>query len=159
MDLYQVCSNYMPGAINGPTSGSNVLHRLIKGKRGKIFVWNQKALTIDIWYLASPSRPLPSLFKLYPWGQKGGQMFNIGLYRENVKKSSCLKPWVLEPWYFVCSITKWTSTNFVQNIVLGPKMAPPSGQLFYMAYKENMKKPSCLKQEGQETWYLVCSIT
>ena len=31
---------------------------------------------------------LPSLFKLYPWGQ----MFNLGLYRENVKKSSCLKP-------------------------------------------------------------------
>ena len=29
-------------------------------------------------------------------------MFNIGLYRENVKKSSCLKLEGLEPWYLVC---------------------------------------------------------
>ena len=26
-----------------------------------------------------------------------GHMFSIGLYRENMKKSSCLKPRVLEP--------------------------------------------------------------
>ena len=47
VDLYQVCSNYPPGAKNG-------------------------------------SAP-------------GGHMFYIGLYRENMKKSSCLKPEVLEP--------------------------------------------------------------
>ena len=45
-----------------------------------------------MWYVASPSGPLPSLLELYPCGQKwsgpGGQLFNIGLYRENVKKSS-----------------------------------------------------------------------
>ena len=44
-------------------------------------------MTIDIWYLALPSGPLPSLFKLQPWGQKwprpGGHMF----YIENVKKN------------------------------------------------------------------------
>ena len=28
-DLYQVCSNYAPGAKNGPTQGSHCLHRLI----------------------------------------------------------------------------------------------------------------------------------
>ena len=36
--LFQVCSNYAPGAENGPTPGSHVLHRLIYGKkRKKIF--------------------------------------------------------------------------------------------------------------------------
>ena len=49
-----------------------------------------------MWYVASPSEPLPSLFKLYPWGQKwpgpASHMFYLGLYRENMKKSSCLKP-------------------------------------------------------------------
>ena len=54
-------------------------------------------------------------------------MFNIDLYRENVKKSSCLKPQGLEPCYLVCSITKWTSTKIVQIIALGPKMVPLRG--------------------------------
>ena len=26
----------------------------------------------DIWYVASPSGPLPSLLKLYPWGERSG---------------------------------------------------------------------------------------
>ena len=29
VNLYQVCSNYIPGAKNGPPPGSHVLHRLI----------------------------------------------------------------------------------------------------------------------------------
>ena len=41
------------------------------------------------WYEASSSRPLPSLFKLCPWGQKwphpAGHIFYIGLYREHMK--------------------------------------------------------------------------
>ena len=55
-----------------------------------------KHKSLGIRYVASPSGPLPSLFKLSPWGQKStqprGHMFYIGLYRENMKKSSCLKP-------------------------------------------------------------------
>ena len=47
-------------------------------------------LSHGIWYEASPSEPLPSLFKLYPWGQKRphprGHMFYIGLYREKHEK-------------------------------------------------------------------------
>ena len=43
----------------------------------------------------------PSLFNLCPWVQKwahlGGHIFYIGLYRENMKRSSCLKPQGLEP--------------------------------------------------------------
>ena len=38
MDLYQVCSNYAPGAKNGPGGGGggHVLHRLIWGDMKKI---------------------------------------------------------------------------------------------------------------------------
>ena len=47
VNLYQVCSNYIPGAKNVPAPGSHVLHRL--------------------------------------------------KYREKQKKSSCLKPYGIEP--------------------------------------------------------------
>ena len=33
VNLYQVCSNYIPGAKNGPPSGSHVLHRPIYKKK------------------------------------------------------------------------------------------------------------------------------
>ena len=49
-------------------------------------------------HAALPIGPLPSLFKLWPRGQKwllhSGQFFT-GFYRKN--KKSCLKPQVLEP--------------------------------------------------------------
>ena len=36
VDLYKACSNYTPGAKNGPTGGgSHVLHRLKKGETCK----------------------------------------------------------------------------------------------------------------------------
>ena len=42
------------------------------------------------WYDASPSEPLPSLFKLYPRGQNRhspwGHMFYMDLYREKHEK-------------------------------------------------------------------------
>ena len=48
-----------------------------------------KPQSLDIWYVASLSVPLPSLFKLCPWGQKwpnpGGHMFYIALFRANMK--------------------------------------------------------------------------
>ena len=71
MDLCQACSNYVPGVKNGPaTGGSHVLRSLISGKTWKNrLVWNHQALSLDIWYVACPSKPLPSLFKLCPWGQ------------------------------------------------------------------------------------------
>ena len=43
-----------------------------------------------MWYVASPGGPLPSLFKLWPRGQKwpnsGGHIFYIGLYCEKHEK-------------------------------------------------------------------------
>ena len=32
VNLYKVCSNYIPGAKIGPPQGSHVLHKLVKGK-------------------------------------------------------------------------------------------------------------------------------
>ena len=44
----------------------------------------------DILYVASSGGPLPSLFKLCPWGQKwprsGGHIFYVGLYSEKHEK-------------------------------------------------------------------------
>ena len=35
-------------------------------------------LSLDIWYVASPREPLPSLFKLCPWGQNGPRQVSSG---------------------------------------------------------------------------------
>ena len=56
-----------------------------------------------IWCVPSSSGPLPGLFKLCPcdqkWPHPGGHMsfMYINLYRENMKKSSCLTPQGIEP--------------------------------------------------------------
>ena len=62
-------------------------------------------------------------------------MFYIGLYRENMKKSSCLKRQGLESEYLVCRITKWTLTIFVKIMPLGSKWPGPRVTWFtYVAY-------------------------
>ena len=77
---------------------------LYRENEKKSYCLKPQGLELDIWYVASPSGPLPSLFKLYPWGQKwpcpGCQMFYIGLYRENTE-TSFLKPegLAIEIWY------------------------------------------------------------
>ena len=38
VDPYQVCSYYAPGAKNGLSLGSHVLHRFIKGKHENIYL-------------------------------------------------------------------------------------------------------------------------
>ena len=43
---------------------------------------------------------------------------------------------------FGISITKWSSTKFVQIIALGPEMAPPRGQMFYIAAKTQSDRDS-----------------
>ena len=92
-------------------------------------------------------------------------MFYIGLYRENVKKSFCLKPRGLELDILVCSINKLTSTKFVQIMPLAPKMGLPWGS--HVLYRENVKKnlsettwPRALifsMYHHLEDLYLVCS--
>ena len=83
MDLYQVCSNYVPGVKMGPPQVSYVLHSLIgKTRKNLLYTTRPRALIFG--------EPLPSLFKLCPWSQKWahprGHMFYIGLYREKLEK-------------------------------------------------------------------------
>ena len=57
---------------------------------------------LDYWYLASPSGPLQVCSNYRSRAKNGpasGSHFYIGLYRENVKKSSCLEPEGLDYWY------------------------------------------------------------
>ena len=53
VNLYQVCSNYIPASKNGPPRGSHVLHRLYRGKHEKIFlsesIWF-RALIFGMWH-------------------------------------------------------------------------------------------------------------
>ena len=61
MDLYQVCSNGGPGVQHGPAAGGlwfkkgNILQNLL--------LKNCLAQELEIWYVALPGNPLPSLFK------------------------------------------------------------------------------------------------
>ena len=72
-----------------------------------LLVRNQKAQVFDIWYIASSSGPLRKFWKLLPWGPKWPcprvHCFYIELYRENLKKSSALKPQGSGLWYLVWS--------------------------------------------------------
>jgi len=74
---------------------ASVGHWTKKGFQNAIFknllVWNYKAQSFHIWYVASSSGPLPKLFKLCPWGHNwprpgGGSQFNIELYKETFKR-------------------------------------------------------------------------
>ena len=52
VDIYQFCSNYVPGAKTDPALGSHVLHRLIIGKHKKTFskTTRPKALIFGKWH-------------------------------------------------------------------------------------------------------------
>ena len=92
MDLYQICSNYTPGAKNGTTQGHMLYIGLYREMHEKSYVWNHKAYSLDIWYESLSSGLIPIFLKLYPWGQTlpqpGGHMLYIlGLNREEHEKN------------------------------------------------------------------------
>ena len=82
-----------------------------------LLVWNYKAQSFHIWYIASSKGPLPKLFKLWPWGQNwprpGGHNFTLNYIREtsnyifswtangNLTKLHSNDPWVVP--YQSCS--------------------------------------------------------
>ena len=79
----------------------------------KIFLlWRWKANSFDIWYVASTSRPLPSLSIWCPWGQNwprpGGHMLEHRNKDSKLQNSSSLKLEDAELRYLVCSISLWT---------------------------------------------------
>ena len=58
-DLYQVCSNYAPGPKNGPYPRGHMLYiGLYRKNMKKILLSEATRLSLDIWYVASPSGPL-----------------------------------------------------------------------------------------------------
>ena len=81
VDLYQVCSNLPLGLKMGPPRGPHILHRLIKGNYGKIFLYEftrQRALIFDI--LASCTQWTSTEFvQIIPLGPRpgSGHMFYI----------------------------------------------------------------------------------
>ena len=96
MDLCQVCSNYTPGAKNGPARGITCYTGLYREKHGKIFlpetirhralIFVMKHHLVDHYQVCSNYAPGAKNGR--PWGN----MFYIGLHREKREKSSCLKP-------------------------------------------------------------------
>ena len=72
MVLYQVCSNGGPRVQNGPDAGGPVFETIeIQRKILKnLLLQNRWAQMLEIWYVALPSGPLPSLFIWWPQGSK-----------------------------------------------------------------------------------------
>ena len=77
MDLYQVCSNGGPGVQNGPAAGGLGFKKEIYFKN--LLLQNCLAQGLEIWYIALPGGPLPSLFKPRfqgpRWPHAGGPRF------------------------------------------------------------------------------------
>ena len=64
MDLYQVCSNGGPWVQNGPVAGGGGGLGFKKEIYLKnLLLQNCLAQGLDIWFIAVPGGPLPSLFK------------------------------------------------------------------------------------------------
>ena len=126
-------------------------------------------------FITSPNGPVLCSLKLCPFRQKkimpkgakmfcsAGQLFYIGIFMENNKKYSCLKPSSAEPWYLVRSIIKQTTTKYmyVQIMPLGSKTALLRDTVATCLTKAYVGKTLKIFQKPQclESWYLVWCIT
>ena len=129
MDLYWVHSYDAPRVRTGPALGVTSCSIGTNTTNFKIFLlWKWKAYGFDIWYVASPSGPLQSLFMWCPWGQNWpcprGHMLEHR-NKDSKLQNSSLKLEGAELWYLVSSISLWTSTKFVHMMTLGSILAPP----------------------------------
>jgi len=122
-----------------------------------LLVRNYKAQCFHIWYIALFRGPLPTLFKLCPWGQNwprpGGHNFTLNYIRKtsndifswttngNLTKLHRNDPWVVP--YKICS----NRSSWLHKYVTGS---------INRFLKYNFQKSS--KQQGQELSYLVNSI-
>ena len=94
------------------------------------FFLKVEGLSFDNLYVASLSRPLPSLYIWCSWAKKWPSPTSHKLEHRN--KDSKLQNYSqkvegMEPWYLVCSISLWTSTKFVHMMPLWLKLALPRG--------------------------------
>ena len=72
MDHYQNCLNYAPGTKNGPARGVTSFTKAFIEKTWKsLLVWNHKVQSLDIWYVASASGPLPKFLNYAPGAKNG----------------------------------------------------------------------------------------
>ena len=108
-------------------------------------LWNRYAYGLNIWYVALPNGPLPSLFEWWPWGLKwpcgGGSWVQKWNILQNLLLQNCLAQ-VLEIWY----------------------LALPGGplpSLFKPRFQDPRwprQKSSSSEPHGPDVWNLVCSI-
>ena len=74
-----------------------------------LLVWNYKAQSFQIWYIASSWGPLPKLFKLCPWGQNwprpGGHNFTLNYIRKSSKD--------IFSWTAIGNLTKYKNGPWV----------------------------------------------
>ena len=76
--------------------------------------------------------PLPRLFKYFRSIEKQGRHVYIQIYREKLRKSSCLKLKGLEFRYLVCSIFLWSSTNLFKLFPWGQNWPYPGDHPFHI---------------------------
>ena len=163
VDLYHVCPNYATWAKNGPPRGHMFHTGLYRVNLKKIFS-SETARPIEPWYLVcSITLDLYQVCINYaPWAKngptRGGHMFYLSLYRENMNKSSCLKPQGLESWYWYVASPSGPLPSLLKLCRWGQKLAHPRGHMFYIGFNTG-KTCKTFLSETRRPWYLVCSIT
>jgi hypothetical protein len=93
-------------------------------------------------------------------------IFGINIIYESSTKVVLIMPlevklnWQrLEVKYLAWDFAKWTSTNIIQIIALGLKLALPGGHWFSLCtYNKKIKKSFCLKVQGIELWCLLNNV-
>ena len=105
MVLYINCASHAPGVKFGQVPEVDSLNKLAMGKKFKnLLLWNHRAHSFDILYVAMANGPLHKLCQPCPWGQIWPRPGDpIDLQWEKLKKTSSLKPKGPELLYFVCS--------------------------------------------------------
>ena len=110
VDLYQVCSKYVPGANNGPILGVTCFTKAYIGKNmTKIFSSETIRHRTLIFGMEHHLVDLYQVWSYYaPWANNGQApgvtCFTKAYIGKNMEKSSCLKPYDLELIFLVCSI-------------------------------------------------------
>ena len=126
------------GSTLAPPWGSPVLHRDIQGKTLKIFlseIQRHRAQIFGVQHcLVVQDR------SNYASGVKIGPLTgSLVLQRDIQGKTSCLKLKGPELRHLVFSIVQLSSTNIVQIMALGSKLACPRGHLLYIEiYREKL---------------------
>jgi len=121
-----------------------------------LLVWNYKAKSFHIWYIASSRGPLPKLFKLWPWGQNwprpGGHYFTLNYIR---KTTTSLEPLIVIWPNSTGMVPVWSTSKIVQMVINGC-ICRSRGQKRFT--KGKFLKSSPLKLQGPELLYLIYNI-